>query len=132
MIPPAEGQVIAGKYRLERPLSRGGMGEVWVARHAELGMKVAVKLMDPLIAARPEWRQRFAREAKAAAAIQSPHVVKVHDYGEGGETPYLVMELLQGEDLGARLRREGRLSLAATARLTLAVAKGLKRAHEAG
>ena len=132
MIVPAEGHVIAGKYRLERPLSRGGMGSVWVARHLDLGMPVAVKLMDPLTAARPEWRQRFAREAKAAGAIQSPHVVKVHDYGVDAETPYLVMELLSGEDLGARLKREGRLSLEATARLALSIAKGLKRAHEAG
>jgi serine/threonine protein kinase len=132
MTPLAEGHLIAGKYRLERPLSQGGMGSVWVARHVDLGMPVAVKLMDPLVAARADGRQRFAREARAAAAIQSPHVVKVHDYGVDGDTPYLVMELLHGEDLGARLRREGRLSLETTARLVLSIAKGLRRAHEAG
>ncbi|MFT3772715.1 MAG: serine/threonine-protein kinase [Minicystis sp.] len=127
-----EGHVIAGKYRIDRPLSRGGMGSVWVAQHTELGMRVAVKLMDPNIAASDEGRARFAREAKAAAAIQSPHVVKVHDYGVDGDTPYLVMELLDGEDLGARLRREGRLGLPVTARLVTQIAKGLKRAHDAG
>ncbi|MEZ4314789.1 MAG: serine/threonine-protein kinase [Polyangiaceae bacterium] len=132
MTHPKEGQIIAGKYRLDRPLSKGGMGAVWSATHTDLGMKVAVKLMEPHMAAHPEWRQRFAREAKAAGAIQSPHVVKVHDYGVDGDTPYLVMELLQGEDLGVRLRREHRLSLESTARIVLAIAKGLKRAHEAG
>jgi serine/threonine protein kinase len=126
------GQVIAGRYRIERCLSRGGMGSVWVATHLELGMAVALKLMAPEIAATSEGRQRFAREAKASAAIQSPHVVKVHDYGVDGERAFLVMELLEGEDLGARLRRDGRLSLSTVAGMAVQIAKGLRRAHDAG
>src|SRR6185312_8866757 len=99
-----EGRIVAGKYRLERTLARGGMGSVWMARHVQLDMLVAIKFMDAAATASED-----ARAAKAAAQIQSPHVVHVHDYGLEGTTPYIVMELLQGEDLGARLRREKRL-----------------------
>src|SRR5262245_6366091 len=127
-----EGTVIAGKYRLERTRARGGMGSIWVARHLQLDMPVAVKLMDPKVAATADGRTRFEREAKAVASVQSPHVVQVHDYGVHEGTPYLAMELLEGEDLGARIRREGRLAPRAIAGIVAQVAKGLRRAHEGG
>jgi eukaryotic-like serine/threonine-protein kinase len=127
-----EGVVIAGKYRLERSLARGGMGAVWLGRHLELGTSVAVKFIDAVHAASESARSRFKREAKAAAQLNTPHVVKVYDYGVEDGTPYLVMELLEGEDLGTRLKRAGRLSLAATATLLTPVCKALHRAHEIG
>jgi len=85
------GAIIAGKFRLERPLSRGGMGSVWVARHAQLGHPVAVKFMDPAFAASPAFRARFEREARTAANLQTPHVVQVprrvtHARSRGGST----------------------------------------------
>lgn len=127
-----EGSVIAGKYRLERLLSQGGMGAVWTARHLTLDVPVAVKLMAPAFAASAEGRARFEREAKASAHVKSPYVVQVHDYGLEGETPYIVMELLEGEDLDARLRREGRLTPAATLSVVTQVCKALRALHEKG
>src|SRR4051812_25476825 len=126
------GRVIAGKYRLEAALARGGMGSVWVARHLQLETPLAVKFIDPSMAATADVRSRFEREAKAAALLQGPNVVQIHDYGVDGGVPYIVMELLRGEDLGARLAREGRLPLPAVATVVHQVAKVLRKAHEAG
>ncbi|MRG95114.1 protein kinase domain-containing protein [Polyangium spumosum] len=128
----AEGQLIAGKIRLERPLARGGMGAVWIAHHLKLDRAVAVKFMEPALAASEVARARFEREARAAAQIQSAHVVEVHDYGVEGETPYIVMELLRGEDLAARLDKRGKLDLAEALRVTQPICKALRRAHELG
>ena len=128
----AEGRVVARKYRLERPLARGGMGEVWIARHLQLDTAVAVKFMDPSFAASSDARARFEREAKSSAQLRSPYVATVHDYGVEDDTPYIVMELLEGEDLSARLRREGRLTLTATTTLVTQVCRALRRAHEMG
>lgn len=125
------GSVIAGRYRLERPLAKGGMGSVWVARHLHLDAVVAVKFMAPELAASADLRLRFEREAKASAQIKSPHVVHVYDFGVEGDTPFLAMELLDGEDLGSRLKREGRFSFQVTATILSQVCKGLRRAHEA-
>ena len=128
-----QGAVIAGKYRLDKPLARGGMGAVWVARHLQLDVDVAVKLMTPEYASSPEARMRFEREARASARLRSPYVVHMVDYGsaENGAL-FLVMELLQGEDLDARLRRTGRLTPAGAASLVDQVCKALECAHEAG
>ncbi|XXX72782.1 protein kinase [Sorangium sp. So ce134] len=126
------GTIVGEKYRLEGPLSRGGMGSVWAARHVQLGAPVAIKFMDPEHAASPEFRARFYREARTAANLESPHVVSVQDYGIQGTVPYLVMELLRGEDLSRRLRRVRRIPLAAAARIALQTGKALRRAHESG
>ncbi|WP_437564195.1 serine/threonine-protein kinase [Sorangium sp. So ce542] len=128
----AEGSIIAGRYRLERMLARGGMGAIWVARHVQLDAAVAIKLMAPEYAASSTARARFEREARAAAQLKIPNVVHVHDYGIEGDTPFLVMELLDGEDLETRLAREGRLSLPATLSVVAQVCKALRRAHEVG
>src|SRR5262249_20365667 len=115
-----QGAVIAGKYRLDRHLARGGMGSVWVARHLTLDVDVAVKLMAPEHAASAEARERFGREARASAQLRSPHVVQVYDFGAAGPdggppadpakgSLFLVMELLEGEDLDHRLARLGRI-----------------------
>ncbi|WP_437741018.1 protein kinase [Sorangium sp. So ce1504] len=128
----APDSVVGGKYRLERPLSHGGMGSVWVARHVNLGSLVAVKFMDPTYAASSTFLARFEREARIAASLQSPHVVYVQDFGVDDETPYLVMELLQGEDLGTRLLRVGRLSLVDATLILVQAGKAIRRAHDAG
>jgi serine/threonine-protein kinase len=126
------GHVIAGKYKLSAMLARGGMGAVWRARHLGLDVDVAVKLMTPLLASSQEQRVRFTREAKAAAQLKSPHVVQIHDHGLDGDTPYIVMELLAGEDLGARLRREKRIAPATAAALATQIGRGLRKAHDIG
>ena len=82
------------------------MGSVFRARHLALDTALAVKFIGPNVTRLKEARRRFEREAKAAALLQSPHVVQVHDYGVEGDLPYLVMELLDGEDLGERLKRK--------------------------
>lgn len=126
------GTLVGGKYYLERPLARGGMGAVWVARHAKLGSPVAIKFLDAHLAAAPALVARFEREARAAANLDTPHVVHVHDYGVEDGTPYLVMELLRGEDLSARVRTKGRLPLPDTAKILVQMGRALRRAHEAG
>lgn len=88
--------IIASKYCLLYELGRGGMGTVWVAEHLALRSHVAVKLIDPALAASSEAVRRFESEARAAAALRSPHVVQVLDFGFDG-SPFLVMELLKGE-----------------------------------
>jgi eukaryotic-like serine/threonine-protein kinase len=124
--------VLAGRYRLERQLGKGGMGSVWLAEHLTLRSWVAVKLMDPAIAATPEGAERFRREAQAAASLRSAHVVQVLDYGVHENTPYLVMELMQGESLASCLLREHRLSPERTVAIITQVARALGRAHAAG
>ncbi|XXT22108.1 serine/threonine-protein kinase [Sorangium sp. So ce429] len=126
------GVIIAGKYRLEHPLSAGGMGSVWVAQHVQLGTQVAVKFMGTAYASAPAFRARFEREARAAAHLRSPHVVQVHDFGFELGVPYLVMELLRGEDLSKRLARVRRLSLPETQRLLVQAGKALRSVHDAG
>jgi len=124
--------VLAGRYRLERQLGKGGMGSVWLAEHLALRSWVAVKLMDPAIAATPEGAERFRREAQAAASLRSAHVVQVLDYGLHETTPFLVMELLQGESLAGCLEREKRLTPERTLAIMTQVARALGRAHAAG
>ncbi|KYG10530.1 hypothetical protein BE21_11405 [Sorangium cellulosum] len=108
------------------------MGSVWVARHINLGSPVAVKFMAPTFATSAMFLARFEREARIAASLKSPHVVYVQDYGVDDDTPYLVMELLQGEDLGTRLERVGRLSLVDATLILMQAGKAIRRAHEAG
>ena len=129
---PGAGDVIAGKYRLERMLKQGGMGAVWVATHLGLDERVAVKFMDPRRVSSPEARMRFTREAKAAAQIRSTNIVQILDHGVDNHVPYIAMELLAGEDLGARLRRAGKLSMSEASALLNDIAHALDRAHAAG
>lgn len=132
MISIVERAIIAGKYRLERPLARGGMGSVWVAQHLQLDVAMAIKFMDAAVVASAGGRARFALEARVAARLRSPNVVQVHDYGVEEGTPYLVMELLEGEHLGARLKRVRQLDLSAAQAVVTQVCRALRRAHDAG
>jgi eukaryotic-like serine/threonine-protein kinase len=126
------GIVIASRYRIEKALAVGGMGSIWVARHVELDSLVAIKFMVPSHAESSTGRERFKREAKICAELRVPNVVQVYDYGIEDDTPYLVMELLEGEDLQARIRRERRLTPAVTLGIVHQVSKALERAHGLG
>ncbi|MEY4581211.1 MAG: hypothetical protein RL701_5914, partial [Pseudomonadota bacterium] len=124
--------VIAGRYRIERRLGRGGMGSVWRAQHLRLHSPVAVKLIDRALAQSEEARARFLREAQAAAMLRSPHVVQILDHGIDHGVPYIAMELLEGESLAERLARGGKLTPQHTARIMTHVARAMSRAHGAG
>ena len=126
----SEGLTLAGRYRLETKLGQGGMGSVWRAEHLTLGIPVAVKLIDPSIAQSEEALARFRREAQAAAELRSAHVVHIIDYGVENNTPYIAMELLEGESLAQRLERLGRLSPNDTVAVLAQVARALTRAHQ--
>ena len=131
--PVAPGDVLAGKYRVERVLGAGAMGVVVVAMHTQLEQRVAIKFLLRDVLANEEAAQRFAREAKAAARIRSEHVVRVLDVStlEGGE-PYMVMEYLEGQDLGAMLEERGALPLAEAVDYVLQALEALCEAHLAG
>jgi serine/threonine protein kinase len=134
MFEPRPGLAVTPNLRLVRLLGEGAMGSVWVAEHLGLDTKLAVKFISHTRPKdRPALVARFEREAKAAARIKSPHVVQVHDHGVmAGDTPYIVMELLEGETLGARLRRAGALSLAEVEQVVTHVGRALGKAHELG
>ena len=127
----AAGSMLGG-YRIERVLGTGGMGAVYLATDTHLGRQVAVKTMRPDVAADPQVRERFLREARAAASIEHEHVVPVYAVGDAGGSPYLVMPLLRGEALDTRLQRGAWPSLVEACRLAREVAAGLAAAHAAG
>src|SRR5258706_4189418 len=105
-----EGEVLAGKYRTERVLGRGGMGVVVAGQHIQLGQRVALKFLLPSICTAPEAVARFQPEARAAAQIQNEHVVRVTDVGTlASGSPYIVIEALKGFDLGDVLSKPGAL-----------------------
>jgi len=123
------GTVLNGTYRLERLIGQGAVGNVYRAAHLRLPRNFAVKLLHGKIA-RPNVFERFRREAQIASALGVGHIVEVVDFNhsEDGD-PYLVMELLDGEDLITRIRRAGRLSLKDTARVVDHVTTALKAVH---
>jgi serine/threonine protein kinase len=128
-----EGSLIAGRYRLEHPLGEGGMGTVWAATHTVTRRQVAMKFLKDSMRHRKDLRERFLREAAAASALKHPNVVEiidVFDFAEG--CPVMVMELLRGETLGAKLLRDERLSLEETAALLLPVVSAVGSAHALG
>src|SRR5438552_3655165 len=97
--------MVTPAVRLVRPLRRGGVGSVWVAEHLALHTDVAVKFLTAELAEDASSVIRFAREAAAASQVKSPHVVQILDHGVAeGKVPFIVMELLEGEDLTRRLQ----------------------------
>jgi serine/threonine-protein kinase len=128
----AAGRLLSGRYRLVRPIGVGSQASVWVAEHLALSNEVAVKLIDPALAQKEDMRERFRREATAAAQLRSAHVVQILDHGIDGDQPFIVMELLEGEDLYDRLRHRGRLTPYETSKIVTQVARALTRAHAAG
>jgi serine/threonine protein kinase len=133
MVDPAllRDRVLVGRYRLDERLGAGGMGSIWRAHHLVLQAPVAVKLIDREAIPDEETLGRFMREAQSAATLRSPHVVQILDYGVDDKLPFIVMELLDGENLAQRLRRVGRLGCAETARVVTHIGRAMARAHEA-
>jgi serine/threonine protein kinase len=126
------GHVLVGRYRLEAQLGQGGMGTIWRAQHLVLNAPVAVKVIDRTAIPDEETLSRFMREAQSAAALRSPHVVQILDYGIDGKVPFMAMELLEGENLAQRLKRVKRLSPQDTARVLTHIGRAIARAHDAG
>ncbi len=120
-----------GPYEILAPLGAGGMGEVYRAKDTRLGREVAVKVLPQHLTESPEVRARFEREARTVSSLNHPHICTLHDVGREGTTDYLVMELVDGETLAARIER-GALSLPEVLRLGIQVADALDRAHRAG
>ncbi|MER5259692.1 MULTISPECIES: serine/threonine-protein kinase [unclassified Streptomyces] len=129
-------RVIAGRYRLDVRLGRGGMGVVWQATDQFLGRKVAVKelVLDDTLSESDAMQQseRTLREARAAAQLRHPHIIVVHDVVVQGEHPYIVMELIEGGSLAGRIARSGPMNARAVARMGIDLLGALRVAHAAG
>src|SRR5579864_3035127 len=119
--------LIAGRYRLDTLLGRGGMSEVWCATDLELGRRVAVKLLAP-----NEDNARFEREARAIAALAHPNVTQLYDYGESDGRPFMVLEYLPGGSLEELLQTNGALPDEKTRRIATQISAGLSHAHARG
>ena len=131
---PLLGTVIGGKYRVLGVVGRGGYGTVYRAEQPALHRPVAIKVLDPAFATHddPQVVQRFLREAAAAARLRHPNIVDVHDFGQEGGRPYLVMELLEGRTLNDVLKREGALPVVRTLHLAKQLCRALREAHKHG
>ena len=127
------GEVLAGKYAVERVLGQGGMGAVLAVRHVMLDERRALKLMLPSAMGGHQAVERFVREARAAARLKSDHVTRVHDVGllPTGQ-PYIEMELLEGQDLSTILATRGPLPAAEVVGWMLQVCEALQEAHASG
>jgi serine/threonine protein kinase len=127
------GTVLGDTYRVTRLIGIGGMGAIYEASHMGAGKRVAIKLMSKELAAHPEALARFRREVKVTTELAHPHIVDVFDFGQSptGE-PYLVMEFLDGEDLGHRMEREGHVPVAIAVEIIKQVASALSVAHAEG
>lgn len=132
--PLREGFHVADKYGLIEPIGTGSMGSVWKATHVMLGHTVAIKFLHASVEAYPDGRVRFEREAKLSARLgeASRHICKVSDFGVIGSTPFVVMELLKGEELSARLKRERQLPLSVIVKIVTQLCRALTVAHQAG
>ncbi|HEY3062241.1 MAG TPA: protein kinase [Chloroflexota bacterium] len=131
---PERDRVLGGRYRLLREIARGGMAVVWEAQDALLDRRVAIKLLHTQFANEPEFLERFRREARAAASLNHPNVVSVFDVGEdvSAGTPFIVMELVDGESLKERIRRAAPLPDAEIRQIGAALAATLDYGHRRG
>lgn len=132
--PPTHPEMLGrlGRYEVERLIGSGGMGVVFKAFDTELNRPVAIKLLAPYLASSGPARKRFAREARAAAAVVHPHVVPIHNVETEREAPFIVMQYVSGESLQARIDRDGALELCEILRIGMQVADGLSAAHQQG
>src|SRR5438128_9715407 len=130
---PLLGQTLAGKYKIEKLIKRGGMGAVYRGKHVLMDKTVAIKVLRPSLAADHEVVTRFSREAKAASRISHPHAVSVTDFGEAENgVVFLVMEYLDGRTLKEIIRSEGALALDRIVEIVRQVAGALDAAHGQG
>jgi len=126
------GTVLGGRYRLVELLGQGGMATIYRARDTQLERDVAVKVLRPEYGADPDFIERFRHEAQSAASLNHPGIVAVHDYGTDPVGPFIVMELVEGEDLATIVRRTGALPPRAAARLVAQASRGVAAAHDRG
>lgn len=122
-------EALGDAYTIEGEIGRGGMGVVYRARDERLQRRVAVKALPPELAFSSEIRERFTREAQTAAKLAHPHIVPIHDVGQGKGIVYFVMGLIEGESLAARIRRRGRVPAEETRRIMRETADALSAAH---
>jgi eukaryotic-like serine/threonine-protein kinase len=127
----SQNELLGDRYRLRTRIGSGGMAVVWLARDERLRRDVAVKVLSDAMAFDPSHRKRFDREARIAAGVSHPNLVKVYDYGSGEEHPYLVLEYIEGETLARRLEG-GSLSPSETELLATEVLGALAAIHAAG
>lgn len=134
---PRVGVTLSGRYRLQRLIATGGMGQVWEGIDSRLGRRVAIKVLKAEFSDDPEFVERFRAEARTVAMLNHPGIASVYDYGETdidgtGRTAYLVMELVNGEPLNSVLKRTGRLSLRHALDMLEQTGRALQVAHTAG
>ncbi|MBY0457490.1 MAG: serine/threonine protein kinase, partial [Gemmataceae bacterium] len=132
--PPADPHEVGtlGPYRVVKQLGRGGMGAVFAAVDTRLNRRLALKVMLPEVAADAESKERFLREARAAAQVTHDNVVTVYEADERDEMPYIAMQFLTGCPLDAYLKRKGRIPLTHAVRIGRETAAGLAAAHDQG
>lgn len=123
------GTLLNGRFRLDEQIGTGGMSTVYRAYDATLERWVAIKLMHRDISSDPDQLERFRREARSVARLNHPHVVTVIDFGEDDGRPYIVLELIEGETLKQRIRRQGRLTVAEAVAYAIEVGRALEAAH---
>ncbi|OKH84216.1 serine/threonine protein kinase [Mycobacterium sp. ST-F2] len=131
------GVTLSGRYRLQRLIATGGMGQVWEGVDSRLGRQVAIKVLKAEYSTDPEFVERFRAEARTVAMLNHPGIASVYDYGETelddtGRTAYLVMELVNGEPLNSVIKRTGRLSLRHSLDMLEQTGRALQVAHSAG
>src|SRR5690606_2243896 len=126
------GTVLEGKFRITQEICRGGMAAIYEAENVDIGKRVAVKILADELLSSHVVRERFMREARAAAAIRSPFICEVYDVGMYDDRPFLVMELLEGESLYDRMTRVRQMPVDVVVKVAAQVGRGLRKAHEAG
>ncbi len=129
---PLIGRVIADRYKIEALLGRGGMGVVYKIEHVHIGKLMAMKLLHGELSRDKETLKRFKREAEAASRLDHPNTVQIFDFGRDQGLTYLVMEYLDGHDLGWVIQHEGALTFARCARICAQACASISQAHSVG
>jgi tRNA A-37 threonylcarbamoyl transferase component Bud32 len=129
---PLIGVIVAERYRILEPLGRGGMGIVYKVEHTRIGKLLAMKLLTGELSRNPDVVRRFKQEALTVSKLESPNTVQVFDFGVSGSLTYLVMELVNGQDLGRTLRAEGPMPFARLGKIIIQVCNSLAEAHQKG
>ncbi|MDQ2669705.1 MAG: protein kinase [Gemmatimonadota bacterium] len=131
-LPARLAEALGGAYTIEGEIGRGGMGVVYRARDERLQRRVAIKVLPPELAFQAEIRERFTREAQTAARLSHPNIVPIHTVGEGNGLVYFVMGYVDGESVGGRIKRRGRLPVEEVRRIMRETADALGAAHAVG
>ncbi|MCA9602461.1 MAG: serine/threonine protein kinase, partial [Myxococcales bacterium] len=129
---PLIGRVVENRYRIVSLIARGGMGVVYKVEHVHIGKVMAMKLLHGELSGKRDVIQRFRREAEAASHLSHPNTVQIFDFGSDGGLMYLVMEYLDGDDLGVIVRRDGTVPFTRLARIGVQLAGSVGEAHAKG